>query len=41
MNLALFLGLMRFLKGRQALAWKPTPRRLGGAALLDKLSGNP
>jgi cellulose synthase/poly-beta-1,6-N-acetylglucosamine synthase-like glycosyltransferase len=41
MNLALFLGLMRFLKGRQALAWKPTPRHLGDAALLDKLSGNP
>lgn len=41
MNLALLLGLMRFMKGRQALAWKPTPRRLGGTALLDKLSGNP
>jgi cellulose synthase/poly-beta-1,6-N-acetylglucosamine synthase-like glycosyltransferase len=41
MNLALFLGLIRFLKGQQALAWKPTLRRLGDAALLDKLSGHP
>lgn len=41
MNLALFLGLLRFLKGQQALAWKPTPRHLGDAALLDKVSGNP
>jgi cellulose synthase/poly-beta-1,6-N-acetylglucosamine synthase-like glycosyltransferase len=40
MNLALLLGLTRFLKGQQDLAWKPTPRRLGDAALLDKLSGN-
>jgi cellulose synthase/poly-beta-1,6-N-acetylglucosamine synthase-like glycosyltransferase len=41
MNLALFLGLLRFVKGQQRLAWKPTPRRLGDAALLNKLSGNP
>ncbi|HMF90024.1 MAG TPA: glycosyltransferase, partial [Candidatus Angelobacter sp.] len=41
MNLALVLGLLRFLKGRQALAWKPTPRRLGDVAVLEKLSGNP
>ncbi len=41
MNLALFLGLLRFLKGQQALAWKPTPRSLGDAALLNKLSSNP
>lgn len=40
MNLALLLGLARFLRGQQALAWQPTPRRLGGAALLDKVSGN-
>jgi cellulose synthase/poly-beta-1,6-N-acetylglucosamine synthase-like glycosyltransferase len=41
MNLALFLGLLRFLGGQQAIAWKPTPRRLGNADLLDKLGGNP
>jgi len=40
MNMALFLGLLRFLRGRQELAWQPTPRRLGEAAFLDKLSGN-
>ena len=40
MNAALFLGLLRFLGGRQTLAWQPTPRRLGDAALLDKVSGN-
>jgi cellulose synthase/poly-beta-1,6-N-acetylglucosamine synthase-like glycosyltransferase len=40
MNLALFLGLLRFLRGRQALAWKPTPRGLKEARLLDKASGN-
>jgi cellulose synthase/poly-beta-1,6-N-acetylglucosamine synthase-like glycosyltransferase len=40
MNLALLLGLLRFMKGQQALAWKPTPRRLGDVALLDKLRGN-
>lgn len=41
MNIALFLGLLRFLRGRQTLAWQPPPRRLGDAALLDKVSGNP
>jgi cellulose synthase/poly-beta-1,6-N-acetylglucosamine synthase-like glycosyltransferase len=40
MNLALFLGLLRFLRGRQALAWQPTPRRLADAACLDKVGGN-
>lgn len=40
MNLALLLGLLRFLRGQQALAWKPTPRRLGDAALLDKVGGH-
>ena len=40
MNLALVLGLLRFLRGRQALAWQPTPRRLQDPALLDKVSGN-
>lgn len=41
MNLALFLGLLRLLRGQQTLAWKPTPRRLGDAALLDRLGSNP
>jgi cellulose synthase/poly-beta-1,6-N-acetylglucosamine synthase-like glycosyltransferase len=40
MNVALVLGLFRCLRGRQALAWQPTPRRLQDAALLDKVSGN-
>jgi len=40
MNAALFLGLLRFLRGRQTLAWQPPPRRMGDAALLDKVSGN-
>jgi len=39
MNVALFLGLVRFLQGRQNLAWQPTPRRLGHAAL-NKAGGN-
>ena len=38
MNLALFLGLLRFLRGQQNLAWQPTPRRLGDTAL-DKVGG--
>jgi len=33
MNLALLLGLFRYLAGRQALAWNPTPR-IGAEALL-------
>jgi cellulose synthase/poly-beta-1,6-N-acetylglucosamine synthase-like glycosyltransferase len=40
MNLALVFGLVRFLRGQQALAWQPTPRRLQDAPLLDKVSGN-
>jgi cellulose synthase/poly-beta-1,6-N-acetylglucosamine synthase-like glycosyltransferase len=39
MNVALFLGLLRFLRGQQNLAWQPTPRRLGDAAL-NKAGGN-
>lgn len=40
MNLALLLGLLRYLRGRQGLVWKPTPRRLGDGVLLDKLGSN-
>ena len=40
MNLALFLGLLCFLRGRQTLTWQPTPRHLGTAAVLDKVGGN-
>jgi cellulose synthase/poly-beta-1,6-N-acetylglucosamine synthase-like glycosyltransferase len=42
MNLALFLGLLRFLRGRQPVAWQPTPRRLRDAAVLgmDKAGGH-
>src|SRR5262249_52469448 len=39
MNLALFLGLLRFLRGQHNLVWQPTPRRLGDAAL-NKVGGN-
>lgn len=39
MNLALFLGLLRFLRGQQALAWQPTPRHVRDA-LLDKVGTN-
>ena len=38
MNLALFLGLLRFLRGQQTLAWQPTPRRLGDTSL-NKVGG--
>jgi cellulose synthase/poly-beta-1,6-N-acetylglucosamine synthase-like glycosyltransferase len=38
MNLALFLGLLRFLRGRQSLAWQPTPRRVSDPAVFDKIS---
>jgi cellulose synthase/poly-beta-1,6-N-acetylglucosamine synthase-like glycosyltransferase len=37
MNLALLLGLLRYLRGHQTIAWKPTPRRLGDVALLDRV----
>jgi cellulose synthase/poly-beta-1,6-N-acetylglucosamine synthase-like glycosyltransferase len=30
MNVALLLGLLRYLTGKQTLAWKATPRHLGG-----------
>jgi cellulose synthase/poly-beta-1,6-N-acetylglucosamine synthase-like glycosyltransferase len=40
MNVALFLGLLRCLRGRQELAWKATPRGLKEARLLDKVGGN-
>jgi cellulose synthase/poly-beta-1,6-N-acetylglucosamine synthase-like glycosyltransferase len=40
MNLALLLGFLRFLRGRQALAWQPTPRHLREGVLLDKVGGN-
>lgn len=40
MNLALFLGLLRFLRGKQSLAWQPTPRQLSDASLFNKVADN-
>jgi cellulose synthase/poly-beta-1,6-N-acetylglucosamine synthase-like glycosyltransferase len=36
MNLALLLGLFRYLSGRQTTAWKPTPRLVRSEMLLDR-----
>jgi len=36
MNLALLLGLLRYLSGRQTLTWKPTLRQIRPEMLLDK-----
>ena len=36
MNLALLLGLLRYLSGRQTLTWKPTLRQMRPEMLLDK-----
>jgi len=35
MNLALFLGLFRFARGRQSLVWAPTERKEGASAELQ------
>jgi cellulose synthase/poly-beta-1,6-N-acetylglucosamine synthase-like glycosyltransferase len=41
MNLALLLGLLRYLSGRQTTIWKPTPRQIRAEMLLDRRGGNP
>jgi cellulose synthase/poly-beta-1,6-N-acetylglucosamine synthase-like glycosyltransferase len=41
MNLALLLGLLRYLRGRQTLTWNPTPRRTPAEVVLNKTPGGP
>lgn len=39
MNCAIVLGLFRYLRGMQSLAWKPTPRQLPGQLPSPRKSG--
>jgi cellulose synthase/poly-beta-1,6-N-acetylglucosamine synthase-like glycosyltransferase len=40
MNVALLLGLLRYLSGIKTLAWTPTPRRMRPEMALDKGAGD-
>jgi len=40
MNLALFLGLLKYLRRRQTLTWNSTPRRIRPEMLLNKGAGD-